>query len=210
MVIYEFLRLIVHCVYRLLFRYEAYGQENIPEEGAVLLCANHLSNWDPPFVGLTVKRRVNYMAKQELFRIPVLRTVIRWFGAFPVKRGATDKKAIRTALERLREGKVVLIFPEGTRSKTGQLGKAFPGSGFLALREKCTVIPVAIIGPFRLFHKVKIIYGPPIDLEDLRKPKAGRAEAEEATKRIMEGIGRLLKQNGGATSSNGASFVNGV
>ncbi len=210
MLIYEFCRIIVFLVYRLLFRYEAYGMEHIPDQGAVLLCANHISNWDPPFVGLPVKRPINYMAKEELFRIPILRTVIRTLGAFPVKRGASDKKAIRTALEKLANGEVVLIFPEGTRSKTGKLGKGYPGSGFIALKEECTVIPTAIIGPYRLFRKVKIYFGPPIPLDDLRSEKAGRLEAELATERIMEGIRHLLVNHQPHHSSNGTSLGNSV
>jgi 1-acyl-sn-glycerol-3-phosphate acyltransferase len=150
------------------------------------------------------------MAKQELFKIPVLRSIIRYLGAFPVKRGTSDKKAIRIALERLSAGEVVLIFPEGTRSKTGQLGKGFSGSGFLALKVKCTVIPTAIVGRYRLFSKVKIFFGPPIYLDDLRSEKAGRAEIEQATERIMEGIRKLLVENQSQNASNGTSLGNSV
>ncbi|MDQ0337762.1 1-acyl-sn-glycerol-3-phosphate acyltransferase [Caldalkalibacillus uzonensis] len=209
--IYSLCRFILHCLYRILFRYEAVGLKHIPRRGAVLLCANHISNWDPPLVGIPLERRVNFMAKQELFKIPLLAQLLRYLGAFPVKRGASDKRAIRTALSRLQEEKVVVIFPEGTRSKTGQLGKAFTGSGFLALKEPCTVIPVAIIGPYRLFRKVKIVYGPPVSIDDLRSEKVTKQEATLATERIMNGIQRLLDQHQPKTSDhNGRSFGNGV
>lgn len=209
--IYKLCQLIVHLLYRFLFRYEALGMEHIPDTGAVLLCSNHLSNWDPPFVALPLKRRVRFMAKEELFKVPVLRQIIRYFGAFPVKRGASDKGAIRTALSILRNGQVMVIFPEGTRSKTGQLGEAYTGSGFLALKEPCTVIPVAIIGPYRLFHKVKIVYGPPIQLDDLRQSKANREAARLATERIMDGIRMLLEQKGpNSPLQRGRSLGNGV
>lgn len=208
---YEICRIILHTVYRLLFRYKAYGTEHIPEQGAVLLCANHISNWDPPLVGLPLMRRVNFMAKQELFKIPLLSQVLRYLGAFPVKRGATDKKAIRTALSRLQEGKVVVIFPEGTRSKSGRLQKAYSGSGFLALKQPCTVIPVAIIGPYRLFRPVKIIYGSPVNLDDLRVEKITKQEAVLATERIMNSIRQLLENQQSNTSEhNGRSFGNSV
>ncbi|QZT32624.1 1-acyl-sn-glycerol-3-phosphate acyltransferase [Caldalkalibacillus thermarum TA2.A1] len=208
---YEICRIILHTVYRLLFRYKAYGTEHIPEQGAVLLCANHISNWDPPLVGLPLMRRVNFMAKQELFKIPLLSQVLRYLGAFPVKRGATDKKAIRTALSRLQEGKVVVIFPEGTRSKSGRLQKAYSGFGFLALKQPCTVIPVAIIGPYRLFRPVKIIYGSPVNLDDLRVEKITKQEAVLATERIMNSIRQLLENQQSNTSEhNGRSFGNSV
>ena len=140
-------KLIMSCLYRI----ETKGLENIPKEGAVLLCANHIHNLDPPLVGITMKRPVVFMAKEELFKVPILGKIVRKANAFPIKRGKADREAIRIGLKTLREGKVLGIFPEGTRSRTGELGKGLSGVGFFALRSDATVIPCAIIGPYKLF-----------------------------------------------------------
>ncbi|MCU9599780.1 lysophospholipid acyltransferase family protein [Pallidibacillus thermolactis] len=180
-------KLIMSCLYRI----ETKGLENIPKEGAVLLCANHIHNLDPPLVGITMKRPVVFMAKEELFKVPILGKIVRKVNAFPIKRGKADHEAIRTGLKTLREGKVLGIFPEGTRSKTGELGKGLSGVGFFALRADATVIPCAIIGPYKLFRKVKIIYGNPVNFNKL---KDKNASIEEATELIMTHIREILIQ----------------
>lgn len=180
-------KLIMSCLYRI----ETKGLENIPKEGAVLLCANHIHNLDPPLVGITMKRPVVFMAKEELFKVPILGKIVRKVNAFPIKRGKADREAIRIGLKTLREGKVLGIFPEGTRSRTGELGKGLSGVGFFALRSDATVIPCAIIGPYKLFRKVKIIYGNPVNFNKL---KDKNASIEEATELIMTHIREILIQ----------------
>jgi 1-acyl-sn-glycerol-3-phosphate acyltransferase len=180
-------KLIMSCLYRI----ETKGLENIPKEGAVLLCANHIHNLDPPLVGITMKRPVVFMAKEELFKVPILGKIVRKANAFPIKRGKADREAIRIGLKTLREGKVLGIFPEGTRSRTGELGKGLSGVGFFALRSDATVIPCAIIGPYKLFRKVKIIYGNPVNFNKL---KDKNASIEEATELIMTHIREILIQ----------------
>lgn len=180
-------KLIMSCLYRI----ETKGLENIPKEGAVLLCANHIHNLDPPLVGITMKRPVVFMAKEELFKVPILGKIVRKANAFPIKRGKADREAIRIGLKTLREGKVLGIFPEGTRSRTGELGKGLSGVGFFALRSDATVIPCAIIGPYKLFRKVKIIYGNPVNFNKL---KDKNTSIEEATELIMTHIREILIQ----------------
>jgi 1-acyl-sn-glycerol-3-phosphate acyltransferase len=174
-----------------LYRVEVHGLENVPKEGAVLLCSNHISNLDPPVVGMMFPRPVAFMAKEELFSVPILKHILPHLKAFPVKRGMSDRDALRKALAILKEGEVLGLFPEGTRSKDGKLGKGLAGAGFFALRSNAVVVPCAIIGPYKPFGKLKVIYGKPLDMEQYRQEKVS---AEEATAIIMNQIAELIKK----------------
>lgn len=174
------------------YRPEVVGEENIPTEGGVILCCNHIDNLDPPFLGSFIERKVHFMAKAELFKVPILKTLVASVGAFPVKRGLSDKQALRTAINLLKDGEVLGLFPEGTRSKTGQLGKGLAGAGFFALKTNAQVVPCAIIGPYKLFGKIKLVYGKPIDMSSFREE---RKSAEEVTAVIMDEIQQLINQN---------------
>ncbi len=182
-------------IFSLVYRWQVIGREHIPKEGPVILCANHISLWDPPLLGSGIERMVHFMAKEELFRIPVIGFLITKFGAFPVKRGAGDRAAIRTTLKVLEEGKILGIFPEGTRSKTGEVGEGMPGVAMFALKSQAQVIPVAIIGPYRMFRPIKIVYGKPIDLTALREAKSSGDTLKETTNLIMTHIKALHDQH---------------
>lgn len=174
-----------------LYRIQTIGKENIPKDGGVLICSNHIDNLDPPVVGLTCPRNIHFMAKEELFHAPILKQILPTINVFPVKRGMSDKKAIRTGLTLLKEGKVLGLFPEGTRSKTGELGKGLAGAGFFALRTEAVIVPCAVIGPYKPFRGVKVVYGKPIDFQVYREQKVS---AEEATEIIMNEIRRLISE----------------
>jgi 1-acyl-sn-glycerol-3-phosphate acyltransferase len=189
---YAFAKLIVSPILKKMYRVEVKGLEHFPEQGGVLLCSNHIDNMDPPILGVTCPRPISFMAKAELFNVPILSGIIKKLNAFPVKRGGNDREALRTGLKVLKEGKVLGLFPEGTRSKTGKLGKGLAGAGYFALRTNAQVIPCAIIGSYRIFQKVKVIYGKPIDMSELREKKAS---PEEATNLIMTHIQQLLNEN---------------
>jgi 1-acyl-sn-glycerol-3-phosphate acyltransferase len=163
-------------------RLKVVGRENIPLEGGALLVANHRSYLDPPLVALAVKKRpVFFMAKSELFEMPILSTLIKhWGNAFPVRRGKPDIKALKTALEILKGGELVCIFPEGQRAPAGKFLRPKWGTGMVALKAKVPIVPCLIegseklIGKERLFSglpKVTIRFGKPfrIDLEDKKE-----------------------------------------
>ncbi|MEF2964374.1 lysophospholipid acyltransferase family protein [Paenibacillus sp. M1] len=191
--IYVFCRGVLRLIYKLAFRLEAKGLEHIPAEGGVLLCSNHISLLDPPTIGIKLKRKVHFMAKKELFDIFGFGWLITQLGAFPVKRGGVSKESIKTSLNLLRGGHVMGIFPEGHRVKgdEGAIGKR--GAATFALRSDAAVIPVAIIGNYKLFRKMKVVYGEPIDLSAFKEDKGGDA-AEQATELIMSRIAELKKR----------------
>lgn len=189
--LYRSLRVLSRIVYKLLFRFEAIGVDNVPLEGPVILCSNHLSVMDPPTLGTPLPREIRFMAKEELFKIPLFGSFITKLGAFPVKRGGISKQSLRTALNILKDGQVLGIFPEGTRKNPG-IGKR--GAATFALRSQAVVIPVAIIGNYRLFRKMKVVYGEPIDLSDLANDDSPD-RMHKATERIMGRIHTLINEH---------------
>lgn len=187
-------------VFKLIYRWDVRGRENLPKDGAAILCANHISWWDPPLVGCVAwPRKVHFMAKAELFQLPLFNIVLPRLHAFPVKRDTADRKAIKTALEVVKSGNVLGLFPEGTRSKTGELLPPQPGIGFIAQKSGSPVIPIAIIGPYRLFKPIKVIIGKPVEIPaELTEgaDKKGRAETlENIAGLIMQEIARLIAEN---------------
>ncbi|MCW1928204.1 lysophospholipid acyltransferase family protein [Bhargavaea beijingensis] len=189
---YHFAKSVVYGVLKPLYRLDVKGTEHFPQEGGALVCANHISELDPPVVGITAPRPINFMAKAELFEAPILKNLLPNLHVFPVKRGLSDRNAIRTAVSLLKGGQVVGMFPEGTRSKDGTLGQGMSGAGFFALKGgDAVVVPCAIIGPYRPFRKVKVRYGKPLDITPFRERKAG---AEEVTEAIMQEIRLLIEK----------------
>jgi 1-acyl-sn-glycerol-3-phosphate acyltransferase len=182
-------------VIRGLFRERVRGLENLPDGGFVL-AANHVSNLDPWPLGMPLwpRRQLNWMAKRELYK-PVIGTLISWGGAFPVRRGERDEGAIETAVDRVREGGIVVIFPEGTRQRKGLIKRheARPrtGAARVALRAGVPLVPAAIGGTDRILRlgPLSVAYGPPVDFSGLDGDE--REAAREATVRLMADIERL-------------------
>ncbi|MGE6489860.1 lysophospholipid acyltransferase family protein [Paenisporosarcina sp. NPDC076898] len=190
--LYQFAKSLVWTALNPVYRFDIKGLEHFPKTGGILICANHIDALDPPVVGITAPRPVHFMAKEELFNAPVLKPLLPKLNAFPVKRGLSDREALRRALAILKGGDVMGIFPEGTRSKNGELGKGFSGAGFFALKGDADVVPCAIVGPYKLFKRVKVVYGEPIIMQPYRERKAS---ADEVTTVIMERIQQLLNEN---------------
>lgn len=192
MKLYSFGKWLCGTYFKGTYKPEIIGAENMPQTGGVLLCTNHIHNYDPPLVGVASPREVHFMAKAELFSVPVLKHILPKINAFPVKRGMSDKTALKTGMNLLKEGKVVGLFPEGTRSKTGEIGEGLAGAGFFALKSDAHIVPCAIVGEYKKGKSLKIIFGKPIDFTHFREQKAS---AKEATELIMKHIGQLKKEN---------------
>lgn len=172
----------------------AEGLEHLPPKGAYLLVSNHISWWDPPMIEFALRLPVRFMAKQELFRIPIVGWALRAGGKFPVRRGESDRRALETALRVLAAGQPVGYFPEGTRSKDGRLRRAKPGVAFLARRSGMPLVPVAVTGtreaapriPAR--SKVLVRIGPAFTLAGLDRgaPMDEQALADAIMRRVAE------------------------
>lgn len=169
------------------------GIDNFPKEGPVLLACNHRSNMDPVAVGCALQRPIHFMAKEELFNIPVLKWIIIQWKAFPVKRGGGDRKAIKIALDILQENGIVGLFPEGTRSKTGELGTAHPGIGLLAIKGNCPVVPVALLGTQKPWGPITIKIGKTLNFSKSQS-QGEKLRAEIVSEKIMEEIAKLLDE----------------
>lgn len=187
--LYRIGRIFFRIWYRIVFRYTVIGKENVPLDGPLVLASNHISMWDPPTVGTPLDRKVHFMAKAELFDIPGIGTLFRALGAFPVKRGGISKESIRLAQQHLRSGNAMGIFPEGSRKNAGGMGKK--GAASLAIKSGAAVVPVAIIGNYRWFRPMTIVYGKPVDLSPYAE--ATSEQLDEATEAIMSAIREQIR-----------------
>lgn len=206
--LYEILKPLAVFLMRLYFRLEARGAEQVPQTGPLLLVSNHSSVLDPPLVGGASPRQLSFLAKAELFDIPLLGRLIRALNARPVRREGSDARALKTALKVLEEGRALLVFPEGTRGPEGTLREAKPGAGMLAVLSGAVVVPVLITGSGRALPKgaafprpAKAIvrFGPPMRFKTTAEGERGTPEDRKdayraATDEMMRAIGQLQRQ----------------
>jgi len=186
-VVLGFARLLTKFIWSL----RVYGRENVPKQGPLIVAANHIHWMDPVALAIAIPRTVRFMAKQELFKNPAFGCFVRSLGAFPVKRGEPDRSAIRTSLEVLRDGGVLGLFPEGTRSRTGDLKEAEPGVAVLAVRGKAPVLPVGISCTAAFPKGVTVNIGRPMRFEQFYDQKAKMSTYRDIGREIMKEISRL-------------------
>jgi len=198
------------CAYRTVFkgyfRWRVYNAERVPIEGAVILASNHASYLDPPLVGAGVKRSINYLARENLFRFPVMGWVLRHWQVVPVDRHGGGAAGLRAILDRLLAGGAIILFPEGTRTRDGKLQPARSGIGLTVIKSTAPVVPVRTFGTFEAYgrhlrlprpHRVWVKYGRPMGFEQLRaeakvcsKPRL-KAIYQQVADEIMAAIAKL-------------------
>lgn len=200
--VYTFIRVVSYPYCRLAFRLHAKNLANVPDEGPVILAPNHFSAMDHWFVGILLGRRVRFMAKSQLFKGRFLEYILPHAGAFPVRRGQRDEEAITTALTILERGGVLVIYPEGGRSRSGRIGDtARPGLGRLALESGAPIVPVGVSGSERArnwrrlqFPSVTISYGEPMLFG--RTPGAPRERHQAIADQALAAVHRLHDELG--------------
>lgn len=191
---YEIARNLVNFAFHIKFKITVLGRENIPDaDGGYIIASNHVSNYDPPMVGIVFKGKYTFMAKEELFHInPIFTGLIKRLGAFPVKRGSKDSTAIDNALESLNHGRVFVIFPEGTRSKDGELGKPKSGVSLIAARAQVPVVPVFVkYGRKRFRRRVLVSIGKMIPSDNFNIDLSDKRQIRSVSDKIMGEIAAL-------------------
>ena len=194
--LYDIGRHFLRPFYNLFWPSRVTGEENIPDEGGFILCANHVHMRDPLFLAVRLpKRHFTFLAKAELFKNPLLRLVIgeKGLGAIPISRGHSDLGAIREALKTIANGHGLGIFPQGTRSRDNSPTPMLTGTALIAIRARVPVLPVYIDAPYRRFHRVDVRVGKPIDLSDLDR-RFDSATMEEVTHRIERAVWALRSE----------------
>jgi 1-acyl-sn-glycerol-3-phosphate acyltransferase len=202
------LRVILLFLCRVLFGMRLVGLERVPCKGPLLIVSNHLHNADAVILSIACPRPLHFMAKEELVDVPFIGRLIRLGGAFPVRRGKSDRHAIRRAVETLNQGIALGMFPEGTRSRTWHMERVHPGAGLIAIMGKAKILPIAITGtetlPFngakgrqtRPWYKrprVTLTFGEPFDLPEITE-SGTRMNADAATELMMRRVAALLPE----------------
>lgn len=195
--LYHFFHVVMRPLFEACFKFEIIGAENVPDKGGVLFMSNHASFIDPVIMGRAVKRNLHFMARSTLFKPGLVDRFLRSLNAFPVNRGAPDRRSIRRALEVLSDGELLLIFAEGSRTFDGTLGKAQTGVGFIAHKTEAVVIPVFLGGTMDVLPrgakwpkiaKITVAIGKPLDMENYRADKGSREIYNKIGEDAMAGI----------------------
>lgn len=194
---YSVIRVFLYYFFKIIFRCKIIGTGHIPSHGGAIIASNHVSLFDPPVVGTAFTRPIHFMAKEELFAVPILGWFFTKLNAFPVRRATADRAAIRHAINLLENGELLGLFPEGTRSLTDKLGKPEPGLAMIALKAGVPVIPTAVIGTNKvgkdghLLPRFTVKFGRPIVVT---REKADKETMENLSNQVMQEISMLLEE----------------
>ena len=190
---YNFVKTLLLLFYKVFYKVTVINGEKIENAKGVVISGNHLSNHDPLLFPAFFDKKIRFIAKEELFKIPFIKQSLKATGAIPIKRGTFDRAAINSSIKLLKEGEVVGVFPEGTRSHSKELdlGQSHNGASFIATRAKTKIIPFAIIPSknFKLFSEIKIVVGDEIDATSLKEE--GKSH-DEITAILMQAISDII------------------
>lgn len=184
--LFRFVRALVKGFMHLVFRVKIHGKENMPKNGAVIVAMNHQSLWDGPLAASCLPRELAIMGKKELFKIPLLGSILRWAGAIPVARGKNDIGAIKAALSALKAEKAFAIFPEGRRVRQGEEHAAKSGVALLAERTGAPIVPVAISANYQFLSKINVYIQKPIYVKKENGEKLTSDELQEVSDYLVQ------------------------
>ncbi|MBL7123278.1 MAG: 1-acyl-sn-glycerol-3-phosphate acyltransferase [Actinobacteria bacterium] len=199
-ILFKLMQFILRVIFNLLYRVEKIDLHKVPRNGKFIICSNHISYLDPVVIGAYIPRCVYFMAKKELYNNKFLSSLVTFLNAFPVERQAFNRKAFSISFEVLKDGNVLGLFPEGTRSTDGVLRGGKKGTGFIAAASNTPILPVAISGtnkiiqkPYRriFFPRVKLIVGDIIDIKDILKEHSKKEAISIIVDRTMKEIGKI-------------------
>lgn len=182
----------IYIWFKIVYRVEIRGVENVPKEGSLIFCGNHRSYLDPPLIVVTAKRDMKFLAKEELYKNKFLAFLGWAFEAIPVKRDEKDVTAIKDSLKVLKNGNCIALFPEGTRNGLEKGQKVKDGVAFFAIRSGAKVVPCGIKGGTKEQHKLTITYGKPLDYSEFKGSK-DKEVLDKVTEEIMDNIIELTK-----------------
>ena len=186
---YDFALSVLRLFCKVFFKYEVIGIENVPLEGNVIIAANHKSNLDPIFVASSMTtREVAAVAKKELFDHKILGFILKKLNTIPIDRENTGISTVKQILRAIKDGYVLGLFPEGTRVKGKEFGQAKAGLSLFASKGKANVVPISVISTYKLFSRVKIYIGEPIDMSQYFRAKLTNEDHERISEEIMQVI----------------------
>lgn len=189
---YKFVTTVLKCFSKTFYKFKVIGEENIPNEGNLIIAANHKSNLDPIFLASAVQnRQVAAVAKQELFKIKPLGYILKKLNGIPINREKPDVSTIKSILRAIKDGYILGIFPEGTRVKEPGFGQAKAGLSVFATKGKAQVVPISIITNYKLFNRVTVYIDKPISFEEYYKQKLTTEDHERLAQNVLE----VIKEN---------------
>ena len=180
-------------VSKIVYRIKIEGKENIKDGEAYILCGNHIHAIDAPILIINMKRKMPFLAKDELFRVGIVRYLGNLFDMIPVKRGAGDTSSLKKSLKSIKNGEILGIFPEGTRNGLAKNVELKTGAASLALKTNTKILPLGIKGNFKLFSKIEYRFGEPMDFSQYASDKPGKDVLEKITLEVMDRVLELAK-----------------
>ncbi|MDU3687873.1 MAG: lysophospholipid acyltransferase family protein [Anaerococcus hydrogenalis] len=187
---YRFIYFLIRIIATPLFRIRVHGIENIPKDEKYIICANHKSFLDPIFVALAINRQVHFIAKKELFEIPILKNILKKLNAIPAQRDGKDLSVLRDSIKLIKNGKILGIFPEGTRVKEIKRENIKDGAGYIALKSKTDILTIEIISSYKPFSKTDLYIKNLVEIENFKEYKS-----KDAMEKIMDETYEKMYEN---------------